>query len=95
MASHVEVLDRIQVESRVLDQPVVLLCRADKFIEVYAVTDDGREEFAGFLNKRHKAAQEKVDALLAAITKRIKEDPVSRRSHAWLQALDHEELLPQ
>jgi hypothetical protein len=95
MASHVKVLDRIQVESRVLDQPVVLLCREDKFIEVYVVAGDGREEFAGFLNRRHKAPQEKVDALLSAINKRIREDPVSRRSHAWLMVLDHEGLLPQ
>jgi hypothetical protein len=94
MASRVEVLDRIQVESLVLDQPVALLCREDKFIEVYAVAGDGREEFAGFLNKRHKAPQEKVDALLGAIHERIRKDPVSRLALAWLQALDHEGLLP-
>ena len=94
MDSHIDVLDKILVESRVLDQPVALLCRADKFIEVYVVGEDGSETFAGFLNRRHKSAQEKVGALLAEIYRRVREDPVSRRSLAWLQALDHEGLLP-
>ncbi len=79
-------------EPRYFDAKVVMLCRNDRVIELYAVDDHGLEEYAGRLEHtvtadrdQHKLDQ--LQRLVANIKYRIKERPLSRESLAWLEGL--------
>jgi len=96
MASYVGVLDKLRVESRLLDRPVVLACRDDRVVEVYVVDDSGLEVYFGRLDQLERvgeANQRKFEVLLGAVARHVKERPVSPRALAWLSALDYAGLL--
>ena len=96
MASHVSVLDKLRVESRLFDRPVVLACRDDHVVEVYVVDDSGLEVYFGRLDQLDQSGaknQAKLDVLVKAVGLRVREEPISARSLAWLSALDRAGLL--
>ena len=96
MPSHVNVLDKFRVESRLFDRPVVLACRDDHVAEVYVVDDSGLEVYFGRLDQLEQvgeANQRKLEVLLGAVARHVRERPVSARSLAWLTALHRAGLL--
>jgi len=97
VASHVGVVDKIKVESRLLDRPVVLACRNDRVVEVYVTDDSGLEAYFGRLDQIERGESSnqaaKFDVLVQAIGRRVREKAVSTRSLAWLSTLDAAGLL--
>jgi hypothetical protein len=88
-------LDKFRVESRLFDRPVVLACRDDHVVEVYVVDEGGLEVYFGRLDQLERGGsnQAKINVLLEAVGRRVREKPVSARSLAWLSALDAARLL--
>ena len=90
---HHNAVDKIKVESRLFDYPLVLVCVDDgnwSSIEIYVVDDSGLEVYFSRLDKidrRGSGNQVKFDVLLAAIKRRVREKPVSIQSLTWLSAL--------
>jgi len=94
--AHVNVVDRIVVESRLLEQPVVLACQDDHVVEVYVTDGAGLEAYVGhleLLEQRGSNNQAKFDVLLKAVGRRVREKPVSVQTLAWLSALHAAGLL--
>ena len=96
MLSHPNLLDEFRVESRLFERPVVLACRDDHVVEVYVVDDAGLEVYFGRLDQLEQvgeANQRKLEVLLGAVARHVRERPVSPRALAWLSALDRAGLL--
>jgi hypothetical protein len=94
MPGHVSIKDQIKVvEPSYLEHPVVLICRGDKAIEMYAVDENGLEHYAGKLDHHIGVDEEKIRVIVKAIKRRIKERPFSRTALAWLAALSYSGML--
>jgi hypothetical protein len=94
MPGHVTIEDTIRVdEPSYLKHPALLVCRADKVIEVYAVDKNGLEHPVGRLDHHIGVDEEKVRILVRAIRQRVKERPFSHVALAWLSALSYQGML--
>jgi len=96
----VQVIDTIPIESRAFTTKVGLLLREGTGlgtsgieIEIYAVNEDGLEEYAGKLDSHQRAPVAQMTAFLKAIQNRIAQKPLSTISLKWLSALDRGSLL--
>lgn len=86
--------DTIRVdEPSYLEHPALLVCRADKVIEVYAIDENGLEHPAGRLDHHIGVDEEKIRIIVKAIRSRVKERPFSHTALAWLRALSYQGML--
>lgn len=89
-----KIVDSFTISSRTFDYPVKVVLRDDHVVELYAIEEDGTEQYAGLFGYTTRIHPSKFDIIKSKIQDHVRGAPVSQTSLSWLQALDRLGLLP-